>query len=234
MVMKRAIVEVHDVSPYYSGEFLRILSLLNTLNIEKFSLLLVPNFWNAYPLNSDLVLLKVLKGTLGEVILHGYTHQGKRFPWEWLWTDGEGEFSRLSKEETEKRIREGQELLKAFGLESEFFVPPAWFGNPFLEKVLQERGFKGIGYRGGIKFFPKRGFLFAPVLTLSNRKVLSGMSVKLFSFGEKVLERFSLIRLAIHCADFRDREKVSLWEGALRKIRAKRRLITYGELFSAS
>ncbi len=90
---KSAIVELHDVSPYYYDEVAQAIELLAVCGIEKYSLLLVPNFWEEAPIYKHPSFVKAILSTGQELVLHGYNHKGKGIrPMDLLWTYGEGEF----------------------------------------------------------------------------------------------------------------------------------------------
>lgn len=227
--MDLAVVEVHDVNPFYRKEFLRALELLEELGIDKFSLLIVPNFRGERSVDGEFASL--VKSTGGEVLLHGYYHISNRRLRHFLWTDGEGEFGGLSLEETYRRVEEGAELLGCWGLSSRFFVPPAWIGNPYLEDVLYSLGFRAVAYRWVIKNLAENSSLPAPALTFSNRYVFSWLSLQFVPALLKAYRHQGVIRVALHCADFRDQRKEELWRSILSEIKSKRRLTSYGELF---
>ncbi len=229
--MKLAIVELHDVSPYYRVEFYKALELLEEVGLDRFSLLVVPYFWEYAPLGGDLSFLNLLKSLKVELVLHGYTHKGKKRLQDLLWTDGEGEFGGLDLTETYKRVQSGLELMEYFGLNTEFFVPPAWIGNPYLEDVLYSFGFRAVAYRWHIKDLHHNRVIDSPTLTFSNRNLLSWLSLMVVPNMEKLYKGHQVLRLALHMADFRDERKIELWKEILGKIKKERRLASYGELF---
>ncbi|MCS6999129.1 MAG: polysaccharide deacetylase family protein [Aquificaceae bacterium] len=230
--MSLALVELHDVSPYYRAEFLSALELLEEVGCHRFSLLVVPYFWERAPLGEDREFLSLIKSTGGEVLLHGYTHKGKKRFQDILWTDGEGEFGGLDLQETYERVRAGFELFEYLGLKTEFFVPPAWIGNPYLEDVLYSLAFRGVAYRWHIKDLTEGVLIKSPALTFSNRHIFSWLSLKLVPEFEKLYSRHHIMRLALHMADFRDRRKLNLWKDLLEEVKKSRRWTSYGELFS--
>ncbi|MEN3028058.1 MAG: polysaccharide deacetylase family protein [Aquificaceae bacterium] len=227
-----ALLELHDVSPYYKAEFLSILEFLEEVGCHRFSLLVVPYFWQRAPLAEDRELVSLIKSTGGEVLLHGYTHKGNKRFQDLLWTDGEGEFGGLDLRETYERVRAGLELFEYLGLKTEFFVPPAWIGNPYLEDVLYSLGFRAVAYRWHIKELAGGALIKSPALTFSNRHLFSWLSLKLLPEFEKLYKKHPIIRLALHMADFRDGRKVSLWKELLEEFKKSRRWTSYGELFS--
>ncbi|MFN7065492.1 MAG: DUF2334 domain-containing protein [Aquificaceae bacterium] len=232
--MSYALLELHDVSLYYRREFLIALELLEEAGMYKFSLLVVPNFWERAPLGEDGELLYLIKSLSAEIILHGYTHRGFRRLQDLLWTDGEGEFGGLDLHETYQRLYWALELMDYVGLSSQFFVPPAWVGNPYLEDVLYSLGFKGVAYRWYIKDLKKGDLIRSPALTFSNRYFLSWFSIKLLPGLERLYSSQSLIRLALHMRDFRDERKIRLWGEVLKRFKNSRRWVDYGEIFSQS
>lgn len=229
--MKLALVELHDVSPHYKAEFLFALELLEEVGCYKFSLLIVPFFWQKKSFGEDRDFLSLVKSIGLETVLHGYTHEGTKRLRDMLWTDREGEFSGLGLEETYRRVSAGVELLDYLGLQAEFFVPPAWIGNPYLEDVLYSLGFKGVAYRWHIKDLTLGNFIKAPALTFSNRHLLSWLSLKVVPELERLFCGYEVLRLAVHMMDFRDRRKVNLWREMLLRVKNSRRWTSYGELF---
>ncbi len=227
--MNYAIIELHDVSPYYKKEFLSALELLEDIGIDKYTLLVVPYFWEMSSLISDTDFVRLVKEIKKEVVLHGYTHKGKSHI---LWTDGEGEFGGLDLYETYRRVQEGIEIFQSVGLVAEFFVPPAWIGNVYLEDVLYAFCFRGVAYRFFVRDIETNTCIQSPVITFSNRHLLSWFSIKSVSILKSLYKKSRVLRLALHMADFRDERKVKLWREILREIKNVRRFISYEELFS--
>ncbi|MCS7307506.1 MAG: polysaccharide deacetylase family protein [Aquificaceae bacterium] len=229
--MRLALVEVHDVSPYYKSEFLDALELLEEVGCHRFSLLVVPYFWEKVSLGGDEEFLRLLKSTGAEILLHGYTHKGKRRFQDILWTDGEGEFGGIDLHETYQKVYAGLELMEYCGFKVDFFVPPAWIGNPYLEDVLYSLNIRGVAYRWHIKDLKGGKVIKSPALTFSSRHFLSWLSLKFLPELEKFYSGQEVIRLAIHMADFRDQRKVNLWKQIMTEIKSSRRWTNYGELF---
>ncbi|WP_022853512.1 DUF2334 domain-containing protein [Thermodesulfatator atlanticus] len=229
---KKIIIELHDVSPFYKNELLNILRMLYEHGIKKFSILLTPNFKGRYRLDKDNSFKDLIKCSKQEIILHGLYHEGKFSLRHILATNREGEFADLSKEETRRRIVEGNKILKNCGIDTHFFVAPAWINNKYLEKILTEQKFKGIGNRWSIKIFNKKK-IFSPIITLSNRNILSFLSKKSAKTLIKLYKNFETIRFAIHMQDANDSEKIILWKELIEQTE-KRRLISYEDLTSES
>jgi predicted deacetylase len=58
-----AIVEIHDVSPFYKQEVYQAVEFLQRLRIEKFSLLVIPNYMEEYPLYKHQGFCEFFEGT---------------------------------------------------------------------------------------------------------------------------------------------------------------------------
>jgi len=232
--MRYAIVELHDVSPFYKEEVYNAIEFLEKLGIEKFSLLLIPNFRGEYAINRYVPFLSFIEKTKQEIIMHGYTHTGKKRIQYFLYTYGEGEFGEGDLEETYRKLEKAVEIFQAMQLDTKVFVPPAWIGSPWLDDLLYSFGFLGVGYRGKIRNLQSGEDIKSPVLTFSNRHGLSYISIKTVPILFKLFDRYPVLRLALHTADFRDRRKIALWRLILTKTKKERRLISYGELLSKS
>ncbi len=232
---KCAIVELHDVSPHYYDEIAQAIELLAVCGIEKYSLLLVPNFWDKAPIYKYTSFVKAIFSTGQELVLHGYNHKGKGIRLrDLLWTYGEGEFGGLTLSETYSRIEKALEMVSFLDMKFEVFVPPAWIGNRYLEDVLYSFEFKAVAYRKGIKHLDTGALYTCPVITFSNRPLLSQLSI---TFGPALFRLYQdspILRLALHPRDFRDKRKIKLWRFLLAKTKKTRRLISYEELFSKS
>ncbi|MFN3813630.1 MAG: DUF2334 domain-containing protein [Aquificaceae bacterium] len=232
--MKLGLVEVHDVCPHYYDEVVYAIELLERLRIEKYSLLVVPNFWDVFPLYKRDSFAELLRSLKKEIILHGYNHKGRKSLSSILWTYGEGEFEKASLLETYKKVEKSLEVMHSLNTEVKFFVPPAWLGNRFLEDILYSFGFVGIAYRNYFKNLLTDEVIPSHSLTFSNRRIFSLMSLFFVTLYSRLLEKRQLVRFALHTRDFKDPRKVKLWRLILTKAKKQRRLISYEEVFSES
>ncbi|AEH45463.1 deacetylase-like protein [Thermodesulfatator indicus DSM 15286] len=230
--MKKIIIELHDVSPFYKNEFFEALKLIFEEEINKYCILLIPNYKNKYNIEQHVKFTNLIKACKQEIILHGYEHTGEN-SLKYFWaTNGEGEFNKLNKKETFKRIIEGKKIFKKLELKTSYFVPPAWISNKFLESALIKHDFKGISYREKINFFSKKK-IFTPTITFSNRYLLSEISKWSSEILFQLFSKFPTIRFAIHMRDFHDNEKVKLWKKLIKKAK-NRRTLNYEELYGES
>lgn len=231
--MNLTLVEIHDVSPYYYKETLQAIRLMSLCGIKKYSLLVVPNYWDKEDLRRETDFVSAIHYTGQEVILHGYNHKGGSIK-DILWTYKEGEFSGLDLFQTYERLKKALDIFEALHIKVNFFVPPAWVGNPYLEDVLYSLGFKGVAYRTYIKHLETDTVYPSSVITFSNRAVLGSISVAFVPLMFKVFKNRKILRLALHTRDFTDKKKIKLWRLLLTKVKKLRRLVSYEELLSQS
>jgi predicted deacetylase len=124
---------------------------LQRLKIDKFSLLVIPNHMEEYPLYKHKDFVGFLKAPEQEIVLHGYSHKAKVKLSKILYTYGEGEFGEGGIEETYQKIEKAVDIFESLSLTAKFFVPPAWISNPWVEDVFSAFGFRAVGYRDFIK-----------------------------------------------------------------------------------
>lgn len=232
--MNDILIEIHDVTPYYEREFYRAVKFLKELEISKFSLLVIPNFWDREDLLRAEKFIAFVKSLQQEIILHGYTHLGKPRIRYIFSTNFEGEFLYLSLEDTVNKIEYAIRSFEVLNLPTNFFVPPAWLGNIYLEGVLKSFNFCGIAYKSILKNLLTEKVIYSPALTFSNRNIFSYLSLKLNPLYFKIIEKEPLIRFAIHTLDFRDERKIKIWRSLVEKIKFKRRFVNYGDIYRQS
>jgi hypothetical protein len=150
-------VSIHDVSPLWVDEIEAALELCASADIRP-ALLVVPNFHERSPLIDDerfCQRLRELQARGHEIFLHGFVHRGRERPsgivglshMEWVFaqriaSSGEAEMSDLSPAEAQRRLDEGERMLKAAGLRIDGFVPPAWCMPRWLPSLLATRGYR--------------------------------------------------------------------------------------------
>jgi len=225
-------VEIHDVSPFHREKVFEAVEFLGKVGIAKYSILLIPNFQNNYAINRHVKFIEFLKSLGQEILLHGYSHWGKPKLIHILSTYREGEFGGTSLEETYQRIDAAVTLFELVGLKANVFVPPAWIGNKWLEKILYSFGFWGIAYKNAVKELRKNHRIWAPALTFSNRYIFSHLSLISCSLLYKLYSQAKILRLCLHMADFKDTKKIKIWEKLLNKFKKERRFLNYNDLLS--
>ncbi len=206
---------IHDVTLRTLPLVKEITSFLISQGISRFSLLLVP----AYHGRESLFQCKEEIFSLcenREVILHGYLHKGpsgKRYFFNWFFTDGEGEFAdpALKDRDLEEKLRKGLKILKEVGFSPRGFIPPAWLFPEEKFHILKKLGFLFTTNRRYVYDLKRGHKIFSPVLSFSSRNGLSFLSRLWVPFQAGLtFKKLSLIRIAIHPKDFEDKRKIEI------------------------
>lgn len=213
---------------------------------NRYSMLVVPNFWSQWPLEDhphfkEWLRLKEEEGV--EMILHGYYHKdhethtapSARLQAR-LMTAGEGEFLGLEYEEAASRILAGRKVLQSILKRPvEGFVAPAWLYGEQTRKVLRDQGF-GFAEDHWSVWTPAgadRTLCRSPVISYSARTRSRIVTSWLWSrFSVAAFGRVRVLRQAIHPHDLDSPGIFSEIERALAALMSRRELIQYRDLVS--
>lgn len=211
---------------------------------NRYSMLVVPNFWSQWPLEDHPEFLEWLRARERdgvEMILHGYYHRDRRTHRgptarlkAGLMTAGEGEFLALGYEDAAARIAAGRSSLQAaLARPVEGFVAPAWLYSEATRKVLRDQGF-GFAEDHWSVWSPSRDDLClarSPVVSYSSRTRMRITTSWLWSrTATLALGAARVVRHAIHPHDLDSRLIVSEIERSLARLMERRELTQYGEL----
>lgn len=239
-------VELHDVSPAARVEVERLRAALETIGVDRGTLLVVPRQEDeggrTWDLRDDPALaewLRIRRREGWEVVQHGLTHRAAgpppadRFE-EWLREHvarGQDEFAHLSEVEARARLLEGRAILHACGLRADGFVAPVWRQSRGTRRALRALGFRftaGLTHvrrlSGDTRPRCSPALTFAagdPALDLGKRAVMLGAEVAGVTRP--------LLRVALHPEDL---DHPGLLGHILERIRGllrHRRLVTYAE-----
>src|SRR3954471_22403853 len=142
------LASIHDVSPRFEGEILRLMDLLGPHVGERVAMLVVPNHWGDSPILTGSPFAARLRAWADrgvEMFLHGYFHRDDAGYARTLdrlratiLTAGEGEFLGLCSSDAGARIRDGRALIEdVTGRPIAGFVAPAWlYGAGALEALV--------------------------------------------------------------------------------------------------
>jgi predicted deacetylase len=242
----KALLSIHDVSPFFEEEIFGILSDLKGLNLGKTNLAVVPLYHESYHLNDHVAfchsLMNAIEGFEVEILLHGLYHTRKgsnqrlsfknRFRSR-LQSAEEDEFFKLVPAEAEKRIQQGRSILeKAFHTKPTGFIPPAWV---FEKQVMATLKRLEIPYTENHSFIfltrdDKR--VFSPVISFATRtKTREILSLCWAYFMRKIPSRRAIMRFVIHPKDYRSRVVKRTIIKTLKKLDEKYEWKLYQDLF---
>jgi hypothetical protein len=212
-------VSIHDVSPAWSAEVEAARRACEEVGARP-ALLAVPNFHGHSPLLGDpsfCAHLRELQARGHEVYLHGFFHQSgerstsaaghaDRLRWwfaQRIVSGGEAEMSDVSRDEGQRRLEEGERVLRQAGLRIDGFVAPAWSMPRWLLPLLAERGCRFTEDHLRI-YDPQSGRRRASVvLNWASRSPARMASTIAWCRAAKYARAFLPARIAIHPADMR-------------------------------
>lgn len=216
MPSKRLLVSLHDVSPRHMSRLRTIANLLDEQGLRgRYSLLVVPDFWGAWPLRDHPDFCDWLKSRAdegAEIILHGYYHKdtahhktvSDRIRATYM-TAREGEFLGLDKEQAVGLLLKGREVLEqVLGEPVPGFIAPAWLYGPGARAALAELGFAFAEDHWSV-WAPASGQILSrsPVISYASRSRWRAMtSIAWSRVAVHALRLAETVRVAIHPADF--------------------------------
>ncbi|OAT87114.1 DUF2334 domain-containing protein [Desulfotomaculum copahuensis] len=236
-------VSLHDVTPAYEAEIKCLFDLIRGAGVTRGSMLVVPDFHGRAPLEADAAFAGWLRARAAdgwEVVLHGLTHTeapdcidrgtcGQKLISRY-YTNGEGEFYRLSGLAARTRIESGLAVLTACRLAPAGFVAPAWLLGGRARAVLDEFNFSFTTTLTGIHDLKSGVYHAAPALCFSSRSSWrAALSRQVVPVLAAFWSRRLMVRLVLHPADARQSAILNLAARLLRGMLACRRQVTIGE-----
>lgn len=221
---KRIHITLHDVSPMHEKTIKRIHTDLSELGVTGYSMMVVPDFWNKWPLEDHPEFcgwLRELSDSGIEMILHGYSHIDctekhgitDRIRAA-LFTRGEGEFLGLDSQEAFELLLKGRKALQqTLALDITGFTAPAWLYSRGTMEALRKTGFSYAESRWRT-WNPVTGktVLRVPVMNFAGGSSLKRVLAELWVCSSRILlHGMKTVRFALHPSDFSDsvtREKV--------------------------
>jgi len=206
-------ISIHDVAPTTWPECSRLLSLLDSYENIRSTLLVVPDYHHHGRIDSDPKFIDALENRLShgdEIALHGYYHLDESprscNPIDWIqrrmFTQSEGEFAAISITEGLTRLQRGVDLMAHLGWPLKGFVAPAWLMGKSAQQVLKQFDFDYTTTMNGIFRLPDWQFTWSPALTYSIRSPSRRTMSLLLNQTRLILFRNApLLRLCLHPVD---------------------------------
>lgn len=240
--MNGLVVSIHDVSPQTRDAVAALLADLQSLGLERTSLLVIPDHHHRGNITADAGFCDWLRDQVAnghEPVLHGYFHRRERLAREGaftramtrFYTADEGEFFDIALEPARAALLRGrEELTECAGRPPSGFIAPAWLLSPAGETAARELGFVYTArlrtvnrLHGGARWESQS--LCWSVRSLWRRQISLAWNARL----ARSLRAHPLLRISLHPPDFAYpaiwRQVRSLVSRAL----AERRAMTYAE-----
>ena len=235
----RLLVAVHDVTPAHERRLNLLYRLLHAAGVERFALLVVPNWHGSWPLAACPEFTAGLRERADRgatILLHGLRHDEFEQPRSlvhWARTVGrtalEGEFASLPPDVARSRIDRGLAALRKVGLDPVGFVPPAWLARPGLDRVAGEAGLALTEDARAVYVRGQR--VSAPATCWSTRLAWRRMASVAVAATRIRLERTCrLVRLAFHPYDADWPRVLDSCQRTLAALLETRTVIGYDEL----
>ncbi len=208
------VVSFHDLTPETKDECDDFIDLMAQLGAKRTSLLTVPSPKGGRPLEEETEFVDWLRGRQDEgheICLHGYSHYADRLPAApaprligKVYTDREGEFQSLSKDQAQRRIHAGRVALRDAGFDVSGFVPPAWLINRDGLAAVARTRLAYVVLWGNIRLLPENMRITAPVLVYSARsKWRRDVSVLWIRLWHAINRKKRILRIAVHPSDLK-------------------------------
>jgi len=218
---KIAIISIHDISPEFTSDILAIIEMLEQLNLDTYSALIIPYYLNEK--KNDIRIHKNIFNKIfreGEPILHGFTHETSAYT---------NEFTLLNQKIIRQLLVKGKKILQQVsGKKILGFVPPKWILSRELLSILKEEQFQFttnffhiIPFEYNEIFCPAVNFLYS----YSSLNYILAHFAGLYA--RYLVAKRNLIRIVIHPQGFNIRK--NLVESVLKRvIEAEYDFMTYG------
>lgn len=230
-VAPRVCVVVHDVAPARWVPCRRVMRALAEVEQRSgralpLTLLVVPRWHGDARTPTDYVQWLAAQAARGhQLALHGHSHLDEQPVRGWrqrLWrrgfTDGEGEFAALPRDEAARRIDAGLHWARQHDLAFDGFVAPAWLLSAPAWQALDASGFDHTCTYGRIVRLPTHAALPAPALMFSSRSAPRRALSLLRNAGVARWSRQApLLRLDLHPDDADNGRVRRAWTGWLQR-----------------
>lgn len=241
---RRLVVSIHDVSPAFDAPVERLAGQLETLlGGPRFAMLVVPDHWGRAPLGRSPAFCRRLRAHADagvEMFLHGWLHRDTMDHadrWTALratvMTAREGEFLGLSADESERRMRDGRDVVEqAIGRPCAGFIAPAWLYGPGAHEAMHRVGF-ALAEDHWRVWRPADDSTVAhgPVVTWASRsRWRTASSLAVAALARAVPGGPETVRVAVHPGDVSKPSLIDSIERTVRALASRRVVSRYADL----
>lgn len=239
------LVSLHDVTPAHAGRLDQAERLLTDLGVSRVAYFLVPNFHGHHPIADDAAFQSwCARARPFDVdwVLHGYYHHEGAAPrpagaGAWLkrrtMTGGEGEFLALGAEAQRERLRHGLATLRACGVRTNAFVPPAWLSNDALPGALLATGLTYTESHWHVIDVRRGTRRLAPAISWATRTTLRRVGSRVVCpLLATLASPLAAVRVAIHPHDLDHAKTRAQISRVIRHLLRTRQCGSYAALFA--
>lgn len=236
--MTRAIaVVIHDVAPSTLAACERVLGAVRAVAPVPVTLLAVPRY-HGLGMRADFERrLDAALADGDELALHGFTHVDPGVPRDFAdyalrrwYTNREGEFAGLARDEASRRLAAGRAWFAAHGWPLHGFVAPAWLMSEGAWQAVEEAGVDYTCTLTSVVAFRRRRRLASRALVFSTRSAWRRTASVGWNTAVAAAERRNpLLRLELHPDDADHPAVRRTWQRLLSGALATRRALTLHE-----
>lgn len=227
-------VVLHDVTPTTWASCRKVLDAIHAVAPVPLTLLAVPHYHRAPRDAAFEAALDTQLAAGNELALHGYLHlddQPMRGPLDQLlrrsYTAGEGEFSRLGREEALRRLQAGIDWFDARGWPLDGFVAPAWLLSRGSWQALRTLPFRYTSTLRYLHALPQGERLTSQSLVYSTRSAWRRhLSIAWNDLLAHTQQSQPLARLELHPHDADDIRVRRAWQTILARQLLEREAMT--------
>lgn len=235
-------VVIHDVAPVNWAACQRVLAAVREVADVPTTLLAVPRYHLRASEQGFEDALSSLAQQGHELALHGYVHLDPGTPQGWrdhlrrqVYTDGEGEFSALTRAEAWMRLQAGAHWFARRGWPLHGFVAPAWLLSAGTWEALWDMPLRYTATLSSVYSIAGRTRLPSSALAFSTRSLWRRMAS--LPRNEWVASRWhgqALVRLELHPYDADHPAIRRLWTRELARLLACREVLTLADAVAAA
>lgn len=210
-------VSIHDLTKSTLNQVRELVRVLREEGVKNITFLVVPRYHEKEAITDICDEIRQLAGQ-NEIVLHGYTHLGQRFPafsYRRFFTGYEGEF--VCFRDIKERLQEGLRLFEECRLKPAGFIPPAWLMRKEDFDTLRDLNLRFTTDRRYLYDLHTGKKHFSPVVAFSSRSPIQELSILYVAGAIRLSSGLKLLRVALHPPDVSSKTKIKLITGLIRR-----------------
>lgn len=234
-------VTIHDVAPVTLPACQRVIEAVREVSDVRMTLLVVPRYHLRPSSRPFEQTLHRFHQQGHELALHGYSHLDDGEPSGWIdhvrrrwYTDGEGEFSALPRDEALRRLEAGRHWFSRRGWPLHGFVAPAWLMSRGTWQALQQMPLDYTATLGSVYSLPAAERFRSACMAFSTRSAWRrAASLPRNAWVAARWHAQPLVRFELHPHDADHRLIRRCWQDRLRALLDQRDALPLAEAVRA-